>query len=154
MNEIRKQVENTYKMKKEDLIWKPYYPNNMSCNPLEGYYCVIPVQKSDGSYSARKYTIRFQYKESEEGWIIADEIESYILFENSYSEIKGPLEHPEPTENSCFDLCGDCNDVTFSHCEVNTMGTFVRAFDNIEKAKERALKQFQMVYGYALSHLI
>ena len=81
-----------------DLVWKPYHPNNMKSNPHKGYFCTILHKTDSGVYSGRKYSIIFQMKENED-FISSDEIELYILYEKCYPEIEGPIEHPELSDN-------------------------------------------------------
>ena len=62
-----------------DFHWKPYYPNNMVGNGLEGYDCIVVTDIG----SRRVYSIRFQHKTSVTGLIERGTgPELYILFEN------------------------------------------------------------------------
>lgn len=80
--------------------------------------------------------------------------ELYILFENSYSDVVGPLDYPEPTEHGrpLFDKAEQGN--TFRSSGINDFGRFVWAYPTMELAKKRAVIQYQAVYGYAMSYLI
>lgn len=143
-----------YALIEKDFVWKPYYPNNMICNGVEGFYCLFPIKHRDDSVTVRKYTIIFQYPQNEDGFTLSEEEpELYILFEKIYSEINGNFEYPKPINNSCLDNCEDCGEVTFTHCDVNSFGRFIRAYKTIEEAKKSALMSFKMVYGYAMSFI-
>lgn len=146
---VRKAIELT----QEGLMWKPLYPNNMPGNGLDGYYCLVLNTDSKGKIFGRKYTICFQYKEAEvgTGCMNKDEIDRYILFEKSYVEIKGKTEHPEPS--NVFDFPNKDND-TLTACEVNDYGSFIYAYETLEAAKQRALRQYNLIYGYAMSHIL
>jgi hypothetical protein len=145
-------TENTSHLKIEDLVWKPIYPNNVISNGIEGYYCLILHKMKDGTISGRKYSIMFQYAEHDHGFINRDIIERYNLFEESYSEIIGNTDYDAPKEK--FDWRKwQSEDRTFSDDDINNKGSFVRSYDNIEKAKERALIQYRAIYGYALSFI-
>lgn len=137
----------------DDLIWKPLYPNNMPCNGLDGYYCLILHKGNEDKICGRKYTIFFQYKEIEEGTghINRKEIDRYVLFEKNYFNIKGPTKHPEPSDD--FDWYVESSD-TLHATEVNDYGSFVYAYEDLDSARKRVLNQYKAVYAYALSHLI
>ncbi len=141
--EIRETVEHARSLTADRLTWKPYFPNNMLQNGQEGWYCVL--QKGD---HARKYTITFQYPLDEEGLSRPDwGIDRYILFEKLYFDLKGPLTYPEPHEDDSWEMLTAADDL-------NDFGGFVYAHRTLEDAKKRALRQWQAVFGYALSHLI
>lgn len=152
MNEkLKEEVEKVYNMSVDDFVWKPLYPNNMTCNGLKGYYSMKLHSNEDGTVSGRKYTILFQHKLDENGCSLSD-IDLYIFFEKSYYDIKGSLEHPEP--NDKFDLSiFNCDD-TLTANEVNDYGSFIRACKSLDEAKELALRQYKMIYGYVMSHFI
>lgn len=71
---------NTLKYKEyTDFVWKPYYPNNIVGNGLEGYDCFISPQVG----YCKHYAIRFQHEADETGMIKSDaEPEIFILFES------------------------------------------------------------------------
>ena len=145
-------TKNTYQLTVNDLEWKPIYPNNLIGNGVEGYYCLILHKGSDGKVSGRKYSIMFQYAEHDHGFINREVIERYNLFEKSYPEVVGNTDYDAPKHN--FDWRRWQNeDRTFSDDDINSKGSFVRSYDNIERAKERALIQYRAVYGYALSFI-
>ena len=137
----------------EEMQWKPLYPNNMTCNGLDGYYCLMFYKHKDGTISCRKYTIEFQFKEviPGSGFIDTKEIDRYVLFEKIYPRVEGPLEYPEPTE----DWFGHVDDTanTLNTYDVNSYGSFVYAYDSLELAKQRAYTQYRHIYGYVLSFL-
>lgn len=151
---LKDNIKTAYSMDIDDMVWKPYHPNNMACNPEDGLYCIIPIKHEDGSYSARKYTISYQYAEDLDGICHPEETELYILFEKTYPNVEGPLEYPALLDNSCMDCCDDCGAVTFTNCDVNDFGRFVRAFSTLKGAKKRALRQFKAIECYAVSHLL
>ena len=112
-----------------------------------------------GKIYGRKYSILFQKEEDPahlgEGVLSRNaKTELYILFENSYSDVVGPLDYPEPTEHGrpLFDKAEQGN--TFRSSGVNDFGRFVWAYLTMELAKKRAVIQYQAVYGYAMSYLI
>ena len=146
---IKETVQYAKNLKKEDLKWQPLYPNNMPVNGLQGCYCCLWIKNRDGKYDGRKYTVLFQEKEDERGCTIKGEVEFYILFEKSYHWLDKPLVHPEPSDNRILSIGRHEEGY-----DVNDYGTFVRAYTSENKARERALLQFKMVYGYALSRLI
>ena len=133
--------------------WKPLHPNNMKCNGLSGYYCLMIRQKDDGTYYGRKYTIEFQHKEVEPGtgYIDPQTIDRYILFENTYPEIIGTLEYPEPT-NEDHGLFNDDKN-TLSAYDVNNYGGFVYAYETLELAKKRAEVQYYHIFSYVASFI-
>lgn len=133
--------------------WKPLHPNNMLCNGLDGYYCVVLKQYKDGTYYGRKYTIVFQHKEIEPGtgYIDSKNIDRYVLFEKTYSHIIGDLEHPEPTNES--PMLSNHEHNTLNACEVNDYGSFVYAYETLELAKKRAQAQWDHIYGYVASFI-
>lgn len=150
---MKDSIKEVLNMNMDNLIWKPYHANNMIQNGLDGYYTVILKKDKDGKVSGRKYTILFQYESDNNGLILnKDKPELYILFEKSYYDVKGPLEHPQPSFGENLKFFEDEN-ITLSDCEVNSFGTFVHAFKNVEDAKERALRQYQHIYGYVASFL-
>ena len=157
--DIRDTVDFAYSLKPESLVWKPIYPNNILSNDIEGYYTLILRQDADGNIYGRKYSVLFQ-KEEDPAHLgegippLNARTELYILFENSYSDVVGPLDYPEPTEHgvSLFDESARKN--TFHHYGINDFGRFVWAYPTLELAKKRAVVQFRAVFGYAMSHLI
>lgn len=152
MSSTREIVEDAYKMTGFD--WKPLYPNNMPCNGQEGYYAIKLHELEDGVISGRKYTILYQRKTNEEGYLTEDApIEYYVLFEKSYLEIHGRKEHPEPSDEDGF-MSNDCKENTLHACEVNDYGSFSQVCKTLDEAKKMALERYQAVFGYALSHLL
>ena len=152
MSSIREIVEDAYSLKQ--LEWKPLYPNNMPCNLLSGYYALKLLELEKGVVGGRKYTILFQQKTDEEGMILSgnSEIEYYSLFEKSYDAIVGNLEHPKPcNEDVHFEILAEN---TLNSLEVNDYGTFSWVCKSLDEAKERAVKNYQAVFGYALSHIL
>ncbi len=150
----RESVEKAYATTLGDMVWKPYYPNNIKGNGLEGYYCLMLHTDKNGKVSGRKYTIEFQYAEVEpgSGHINRENINAYILYEKSYSEVVGPLDYPKPSMTGSFDKWH--TEDTFGSLGVNDFGSFIYAYSNIEDAKKRALRNYQMIYGYVASHMI
>ena len=140
---IRETVERAWAMTEVDLEWKPYYPNNMLQNGQEGWYCVL----QNGSH-ARRYTILFQYPMDEEGYIHSEQgVDRWILFEKLYHDLDGPLVYPEPFP------CDPWPEASAAD-ELNDFGQFHYACRSLEQAKGQALRCCQMVFGYALSHLL
>lgn len=123
----------------KDLDWKPYYPNNIPSNGLEGYYVIV-----NGDNSARKFTILFQYGQDEDGLVRkGDEPELYILFCKIYPEKKE--EYKQPSEDSSM--------IT-NYEDINEFGDFIRAYHDIDKAKREAIRQFKMIYMYCMSFIL
>lgn len=139
-----------------DLTWKPIYPNNMKTNGLDGYYCLLLHKNENGTYGARKYSIKFQHKELEAGTGHVDPniIEMYVLFEKCYPKIVGKLSYPDASECGTPKDLWCNNDNALNSADINDCGEFVRAYTNIEDAKMRALTQYKSIYAYAMSHLI
>ena len=136
-----------------EFSWKPLCPNNMECNGLDGYYCLIIRQRDDGTHYGRKYTIEFQHKEIEPGtgYVDSKTIDRYVLFEKIYPEIIGNLEYPEPT-NECPEFSNNNSNTLDAH-DVNSYGSFVYAYETLELAKKRAEMQWNHIYGYVASFL-
>lgn len=132
--------------------WKPYYPNNMKINRVEGYYCIV----STGADSARKYTIKFEYKEEDikTGLINPSIIVKYVLFEKTYSNVKGPKKYPEPVDEggvrTIIHTYKD-ND-TFNGKDYNDFGSYVRCYDTVDDAKQRVYTQLKAI-EYAKSFM-
>lgn len=78
---------------------------------------------------------------------------SYLSFEKSYYEILGRKEHPEPSDE-CDIMSDNWTENTLHDSEVNDYGGFCWVCKTLDEAKKRALKQYQIVFGYALSHLL
>lgn len=144
--EIVQYAEN---LTEKDLEWKFLYPNNIESNGVDGLYSFLWIRNEDGTYSGRKYTILFQRKEDENGCVKREEIEFFILFEKLYTGLDKPIEYPALSETSIW-----ASEEPFDYLDINSYGSFVRAFTGLENAQKRALKQFKMVYAYALSHII
>ena len=151
---VKDNIKSAYNLELDDLKWLPYHPNNMKGNPEDGLYCIIPIKHEDGSYSARKYTIMYQYAEDLDGVSHPEEIELYILFDKTYLAVEGSVEYPDLLDSSCLDCCENCGAVTFTNCDINDFGRFVRAFSTLKGAKKRALRQFKAVECYVASHLL
>ena len=151
----REIVEKAYTITVDDMVWKPIYPNNMKCNGVDGYYCLMLHKDVIGKVSGRKYSIIFQHEEVEagSGLVNPNKINGYILFEKSYSDVVGPLDYPEATDREPLDLW-HYNEETFHSSDMNDKGSFVYAYNNIEDAKKRALSQYRAIYGYIMSYFI
>lgn len=129
-----------------ELNWKPYYPNNMEVNGIDGYYCIVRI----GEYSARKYTIKFEYEEEniETGLINPDIIERYVLFEKTYWDVKGPFKYPEPVKPD--EISANIND-TYGYCDTfkgqdyNDFGNYVRSYNYLDEAKQRVYTQLRAI---------
>ena len=129
-----------------DMLWKPLYPNNMIDNEMNGYYCIVIRQHLNGTYSGRKYTILYQRKEIEPGTGLVDSnnIDRYVLFEKTYSEINGPLDYPEPSRKTFMDWTN--TDDTLNAYDLNDPGNFIYAYETLELAQQRALAQYKHMY--------
>lgn len=151
----REEIKKVYETTVNDLIWKPIYPNNILGNGLAGFYCLVVKQDKNGEYSGRKYSIIFQHEEVEEGtgYINPEKINGYILFEKSYGKIVGSLDYPNPSLDSPNDLWNSHGN-TLSSGDINSYGSFVYAYKDLETAKKRALSQYKAIYGYVASHFI
>lgn len=64
--EIRDTVDFACRLKPEDLVWKPIYPNNILSNGIEGCYALVLRKDPDGRIYGRKYSILFQKEEDPE----------------------------------------------------------------------------------------
>ena len=154
--ELKEVVTFTNRLKAEDLVWKPMYPNNMSCNGETGMYSIVSFINTDGTISnCRKYTILFQHPEIEPGAGLVDNeyVDKYILFEKSYPVVHGGAYYEGPYESEPPDLWR-CKGRTFSSTDMNDYGRFVYAYDKLEHAMMRAETQYKAIFGYALSHLL
>ncbi|WP_044917010.1 hypothetical protein [Butyrivibrio sp. WCE2006] len=133
------------KLEEGNLIWKPWYANNMVNNPLEGYYCLLFRRLVDGKIYGCKWTIEFQYKQDEAGMVIPNdsEIEAYILFRTRYIDLETTFEYPEPQAEYVYEpeLNPKCVD------GVNDRGEFVRAFWTLEEAKRGVINDCGF-YGF------
>lgn len=157
--EIRDTVDFACRLKPEDLVWKPIYPNNILSNGIEGCYALVLRKDPDGRIYGRKYSILFQKEEDPEHLgegILAlhARTELYILLEKGYYDVSGPLDYPEPAEGGHSPFSQSEQENTFHSCGVNDYGRFVRAYPTLELAKKRAAAQFRAVFGYAMSCLL
>ena len=155
---LKETVKGAYSLKPEDFEWNPYRPNNMLCNPVEGYYCLMLNKDKSGTVSGRKYTILFQYKRDKKGYR-TKELDRYIFFEKAYGHIVGRTAYLEPSQISGEDPIDDDLDEdkdgdTLDDYDINDFGRFIYAFETMEEAKAQAFKQYQAVYGYAMAHLL
>jgi hypothetical protein len=116
---------------------------------MTGWYCFLWIRNENETYSGRKYTILFQERENEKGYIEGGEPELFILFEKIYTELEKPLEYPAPSKTSIFN-----SESSITFFDINSYGNFVRAFKDVYSAQKRALKQFKMVFGFALSSVV
>lgn len=154
--ELKEVVTFANRLKVEDLVWKPMYPNNMKCNGENGLYTIIYTRSTAGHIdSCRKYTILYQSPEVKpgSGMVDPDYADKYILFEKSYPEVFGEPYYEGPYESEPPDLWR-CKGRTFSSTDMNDYGGFVYAYDNLEHAMMRAETQYKAIFGYALSHLL
>ncbi len=135
--ELERQRMEKIRLTDEDLTWFPIYPNNMSCNGVDGVYTLLFRKDYDGTLRATKWSIGFQKEECAPGIIAGDsEIELYILHRKDYANIKGAFNYPDP--NAYHDLFADTED-TFHNLDINDYGDFVRAYKTLEEAKQGAL---------------
>lgn len=144
IEKLREKEDNRIRLREEDLVWKPLYPNNMVANDQIGLYCLVFQQKNDKSIYCCKWTILFQKKEIKPMLSSSDaDIDLYILFMQRFFDVKGKLSYPVPSEFSevldYFERNTD--DIgTFQYgIGVNDYGDFIRAFRSLEEAKEGAL---------------
>ena len=119
--EIRDTVDFACRLKPEDLVWKPIYPNNILSNGIEGCYALVLRKDSDGRVYGRKYSILFQKEEDPEHpgeGIQAPHArtELYILMEKGYCDVCGPLDYPEPAEGGHSPLSQSEQENTFHSC--------------------------------------
>lgn len=132
--DIKQEYEAEYeriRIHEEDIVWKPYYANNMLSNPLEGYYSLMFIERN-GKYYGCKWTIEFQEKETEPMWISSNaEVEAYILFMKRMFDIEKMFDYPDP-EKDADDVYGDAPVHFGEH------GDFVRAYKTLEEAKKGA----------------
>lgn len=157
--EIRDTVDFACRLKPEDLVWKPIYPNNILSNEIMGYYTLVLRKDSDGRVYGRKYSILFQKEEDPEhlgkGVLPPHaRTELYILLVKGYYDVSGPLDYPEPAEGGYSPFSQFEQESTFHSYGVNDYGRFVRAYPTLELAKKRATVQFRAVFGYAMSCLL
>ena len=156
---IRNIVNFADSLEPENLVWKPIHSNNIITNDIVGYYALVLNKDLDGRIFGRKYSILFQLEENPayrgEGLLARDaQVELYILFEQSFSDIIGPLEYPEPRPADSPFQDEAQRGITLSDMGMNEYGDFIRAYPTLELAKKRAVVQYQAVFDYGLSHLI
>lgn len=124
------------RLREEDLVWKPLYPNNMPGNGQHGFYSLFFCRKDDAIYAC-KWTIEYQYEETEPMSQHSEApIEAYNLFMARYFKVQGPLNYPEPSEDLDW---REKEGITFSACGVNSYGDFVRSYRTLEEAKKGAV---------------
>ena len=156
--DIRDTVDFANALREEDLVWKPIHANNLRDNPVEGYYALVLRKDSDGRVHGRKYSIIYQYKEDPrypgEGLVVPEMgVDLYLLFELRLPEVIGPLDYPAPQDMREWDY-ENSDGNTLCSLGINDYGDFIFAYPTMELAKKRAVKSFQGIYGYALSHLL
>ncbi len=141
INLIREEKLEKRRLHEEDLVWYPLYPNNMSCNEVDGIYCLL-FMRSEKSIYCCKWTIKYQLQEKEPMVIGSDSpIEAYILHMKRYFDVKGPFNYPEPRKLEDWSITDveKEDERTLSSEDVNDYGDFVRAYKTLEEAKAGAL---------------
>lgn len=143
---VKKSVDRAYNLTLNDFLWKPYYPNNMIGNGLEGFYCIF---RDVDNKPLRKFSIIFQYVQDEDFLLVQPKvIDRYILYVDKWNEdfedysdpIKEGDYEPPLTDKRAYG--------------VNDFGSFVYACNSLEEAKKRVLAQCRMIYGYCQSFMI
>ena len=139
------------KLKPEDLVWKPIYPNNLIHNGEVGLYSLLFKKGTDGNLNGCKWSIIYQYEEESPAVICSDaKINAYNLYIENYDEIVGEhFDYPNPVYNS--------NDInpkwetitknTFHNYGVNSFGQFIYSYKTLDEAKNGALGRCG-IYGY------
>lgn len=120
---------------KKDFIWKEKKTNNIESNPLEYWYTTY-----DNGDVSRLYYIIPQYPSVDDMCVNTYENpELYIYFEAIGTVIaEGEVE---------------CKYSGIGNGYVYGKGSFKRAFKTIQEAKDRAYRDYKMVYGYAMSFI-
>lgn len=143
-------------LKESDFIWKELYSNNMPCNGIDGYYCLIDV--SGGT--TRTYTLLSQrekrkkdgsniVKEQGNGYfILKTPVEYWILLEK-LANIEGDIKIPEPSNDFSFKHEDNC----LHACTANGHGSFIRVYTDFEEAKKGAYEQYISLYGFTMAHM-
>lgn len=139
------------KLRKEEFMWKPIYSNNIKTNPQIGEYALLLKKEEDGTFSGRKFSIIYQWKQIRPMIMSQDtEVEGYALFWNEYDTIHGPLQYPpcegeqgrdniyDTLENGIFKMTF-FDWVTFTDSDLENYGRFLRYFQTAEEAKEYAM---------------
>lgn len=136
IKKMNKAEHERVRLREEDLVWYNYYPNNMKGNGIEGCYSLV-FREKDGKIYCCKWTILYQKEECEPGGCYYNApIDAYNLFKKVYHEVKGPMNYPNPEKKQ--DLWADSED-TFTSCDVNDEGDFVRSYRSLEEAKNGAV---------------
>ncbi len=142
IDRIKEEKWEKKRLREEDMVWHPVYPNNMPDNGEAGIYCLIFKESSDGIYCC-KWTIEYQLEETGPMCTEFDaKTEAYILHMKRYFDVKGPLEYPEPNNHRDRDIIRDIHREdrpTLHNCDINDYGDFVRAYKTLEEAKAGAL---------------
>ena len=110
-------------LKEKDFVWHEKKVNNIDCNPLHAYYCIVDFGEGEG----RLYSIEMQYPQDERGLVLSDIPEFYILYESRCykTERKDHANYGEYLLND---------------------KVLVRVFNNLEDAKRRAFLQYSHIY--------
>lgn len=122
--------------------WKAVYPNNIRSNGEEGIYALI-FKDNESKTVGYKFSIIYQ-REEISPLHRNSRIEAYNLFEMRYDDVQGPLAHSNADNENEFKQALDYSNRfiysnTFSNCEVNSYGEFVRSFSTLEEAKAYAI---------------
>ena len=145
--EKREEKRNSVALTKDDINWKELYPNNTPCFFKRGEYALI-FKNVEERVVGHKFTILYQYEEFSPLVLSGtDVVEGYILLEEEFNDVQGPLyindAEKDEKYNQAFDTaCSMHNNI------VNSYGNFIRAFKTIEEAKEYAV-QVANIRGYA-----
>lgn len=131
---------NARKLTADYLDWKPIYDNNDFSGVFRenGIYCLL-LRDVGGIAEGLRISIEYQVEEIEPfGRYSNAPIEQYILYEKNYGRIDGKLSfrNPEDTHKvSSYSFMKD----TLNDYDLNNPGTFIRAFETLEEAKEYAI---------------
>lgn len=137
----RKKLELT----EEYFNWKTIHPNNIKSNGEDGIYALI-FKDNENKTVGYKFSIIYQREEISPLHYNGrnSRIEAYNLFEKRYDDVQGPLVHSTADGENEFEQALDYSNRfrysnTFSNCEVNSYGEFVRSFSTLEDAKAYAI---------------
>lgn len=140
--EQREEERKSIALTKDDFIWEKLYPN------LEvGEYALL-FKNVEERVVGYKFTILYQREEISPLQQLYDSpVESYILLEQKYDDVQGPLYLNNSEKDDEYVQAFDVS-CSMNNCCVNSYGDFVRAFKTVEEAKEYAV-QVANIRGYA-----
>ncbi len=135
----REEQRKSIALTSDNFIWKKLYQNNIPSDLEIGEYALI-LKNVEERVVGCKFTILYQ---CEEMTPLCQEfggsIQGYILLEQSYNDVQGPLYINVGEKDEEYLQAFDCSSSLNNYC-ANSYGDFIRAFKTIEEAKEYAVQ--------------